>query len=204
MFNINSSSSGKGLDKIKEDFKKLMELDVLVGIPEDKTLRKDNEAINNAQLLYIHSNPSALSKLPARPVLEPSIKAHQDRIQQELSKAATFALEGNIREAKKQLKIAGRLSANFAQDWFTDPRNGWAPNSPLTTIRKLAKQAQGRGEAGKVARDILKYYESTGTLEGITGLEGMVRPLIDTDQMRKSITFVVREKGKSNEEGTTE
>lgn len=194
--NVNTSSSGAGMDKLRADMLDLMNLDVLVGIPEDKAPRKRASKVNNAQLLYIHTNGSELQGIPRRPVIEPAIKAHRDEIQKELALAAKFALEGNIKQAKAQLKIAGLAGANASRDWFTDPRNGWPPNSEETIVEKLRKQASGSGEPAKIARAAVSYYENVGSLKSITGLEGMTNPLIDTDQMRKSITFVIREKNK--------
>lgn len=191
---INTSSSGRGIDKLREDFNQLLKLDVLVGIPEDKAPRKGKAKINNAQLLYIHTNGSELRGIPRRPVIEPAIKAHSEEIQKELAKAASSALDGKIKQAKTQLGKAGTIGKNAAYDWFTDPRNGWPPNSEATIVEKLRKQAKGRGEPAKIARAAVAYYENMGTLKGITGIEGMTNPLIDTDQMRKAITFVVREK----------
>lgn len=34
------------------------------------------------------------------------------------------------------LRSAGNLAASYAKKWFTDPRNGWAPNSPRTIALK--------------------------------------------------------------------
>ncbi len=191
---ITTSSSGAGIDKLKKDMHDLMMLDVLVGIPEEKTSRKGTAKITNAALMYIHTNGSELRGIPRRPVIEPAIKAHSDEIQKELAKAATLALEGNKSQAKAQLKTTGLIGANAAKDWFTDPRNGWPPNSEATIVEKLYKQAKGSGEPAKIARAAVRYYENTGNLQGITGLEGMTNPLIDTGQLRKAITFVVRDK----------
>lgn len=156
---VGVTSSGGGIDKIKKDLLTLMKTDVLVGIPEDKSLREETTKANNAQLLYIHTNGSDLQGIPKRPVIEPAIKASEDKINKILGEAAKLSLEGNISQAKLKLKEAGLLGANASRAWFTDPRNNWPPNS-LTTIKR----------------------------------KGSSKPLIDTGQMRKAITFVVREK----------
>lgn len=177
----------KALDELKNN-------EVLVGIPEAKSSRK-KEIIRNAELLYIHTHGirrksmrqemqetmdngspyseayqlyiqehgSPLWASPPRPVLEPAIEHRKDWIAEQLGKAAEAALDGNVKGVQDGLHKAGQVAENAARDWFTDPTNGWAPNSP-ETIK----------------------------------LKGSDRPLIDTDQMRKSITHVLRRKGASN------
>lgn len=183
-------------DGVPELLKALDELrnnEVLVGIPEDKSSRK-KEIIRNSELLYIHTHGirrksmrqemqetmdggspyseayqlyiqehgSPLWASPPRPVLEPAIEHRKDWIAEQLSKAAEAALDGNVKGVQDGLHKAGQVAENAARDWFTDPTNGWAPNSP-ETIK----------------------------------LKGSDKPLINTDQMRKSITHVLRRKGAS-------
>jgi len=155
--NVNVKMDGKGADKIKADLANLLKMDVLVGVPEDKASREKDTKINNAQLMYIHTNGSPIQNIPARPVIEPAIKANKDKITNELQKAATLALDNKIDDAKKQLGRAGMLGQNVARGWFTDINNQWTPNAPSTIAKK----------------------ESSN-------------PLIDTGQLRKSITYVVR------------
>jgi hypothetical protein len=134
---VRVTSSGKGIDKIKKDMEKLMRMDVLVGIPQDKSIRKTGK-INNAQLLYIHTNGSELQGIPKRPVIEPAINAdsNKEAITEELKKAAKLTLNGQYTEAMQQLNKTGMLGQNFSRSWFNDPRNGWAPNSAKTIEKK--------------------------------------------------------------------
>ncbi len=175
------------LEEILEEFK---QSDVLVGIPERRGSR-GSEALNNAELLFIHTHGvrkkamreemqenmdtgspyseayqlyiqehgSPLWHSPPRPVLEPAITDRKKEISGELSKAAASLLERNPIGFQIGLHRAGQVAENAARDWFTNPQNGWAPNSPLTVEEK-----------------------------------GSSNPLIDTGQMRKAITHVVRQK----------
>lgn len=174
--------------------RELKESDVLVGIPEQKASRKKSD-INNAELLYIHTHGirrkamrqemqlemdrgsaysaayqlylqehgSPLWKSPPRPVLEPAIQDKKDWIAEQLGKAATAGLDGDRKGFREGLHRAGETAENAARDWFTNPKNGWKPNSAKTIE-----------------------------------LKGSDKPLIDTDEMRKSITHVVRRKGVGN------
>lgn len=94
--------------------------------------------INNAELLYIHTHGSPRRHIPARPVLEAAISEPENKkkIAEELSKVAQLALQGKPQEAAKQLDKAGQLGENVSRAWFTNPKNGWAPNAPSTIRRK--------------------------------------------------------------------
>lgn len=150
-----SSGSDAGLKAALAQIKKSQ---VLVGIPEDKAARKEGQ-IGNAALLFIHTNGSPLQHIPARPVIEPAIEAHKPEITQELKEAAAGYLDHNSQAAMRHLRRAGMLGRNAAISWFTDPRNAWAANSPLTVARK-----------------------------------GSDRPLLDTGQLRRSLTYIVETK----------
>ena len=149
-----------------------------MGVPEDEAYRPDNlralaksvknkkkaarilkladSKINNAQLMYIHTNGSPARGIPARPVIEPALAANKELIGEALNAAADALLAGNAEEAEKAFKSAGQLGANAAKRWFRDPRNGWVENSP-STIK----------------------------------VKGSDKPLIDTGELRRSITYVV-------------
>jgi hypothetical protein len=176
--------------QVKKDISSLLTMQVYVGIPEAGSIR-NKAGITNAQLaflhtngvrapemlnmgmasmvsgkltynlahsLYIHSHGSPLWQIPPRPIIEPAIEAkgNIEPIRDELKEAATAVLDGDKAEAVRHLKRAGMTGQNAARGWFTDSRNGWAPNAPSTIKAK-----------------------------------GSDRPLIDTAQLRKAITYVV-------------
>jgi hypothetical protein len=94
--------------------------------------------LNNAELLFIFSKGSPATGQPPRSVIEAAIVAPNNReaISYELAEAAKAQLKGNAAEASRRLKRAGIAGANAAKSWFTDPRNGWAPNSQITIDHK--------------------------------------------------------------------
>lgn len=147
-----------GLRFLKENY-------VLVGIPQEKTDRKPEDGITNAELMFIHTNGSPINNIPARPVIEPAIKENKEKISEHFKLAFQEAMKGNKDAAFNQLKLAGMRAQNAARAWFLDDKNGWPPNSPSVAARKRKK----------------------GSTEP--------RPLIDTGELRKSITFVVVKKG---------
>jgi len=150
---------------LKKVLKHIANIDVLVGIPQKNTTRK-GEPVTNAELAFIHSNGSPIRNIPARPFIEPAIENDRENISQLLSDAMSAALSGDGLEANKKLKEAGMRGQAVSQLWFEQPdKNQWPENSPATKARKLKKHSTDP------------------------------KPLIDTGEMRKSITFVIRKKG---------
>lgn len=146
----------------------LLDYEIYVGIPEDRSARESaeiNRAVTNAQLLFIHTNGSPINRIPPRPVIEPAIEANKEKIAIFMERAAQDVLDGDIQQAEVDMQKAGMAGQNAARAWFVDERNGWPPNSERTAARKRAK----------------------GSTDP--------RPLIDTGEMRKSITYFVSNKG---------
>ena len=176
------TKTGSGAAKLQAALQKLSQSEVYVGIPEGDTrehrlltraakakphsnrqkrlLKAADQDITNAQLLWVFSKGSKLRNIPARPVIEPAIESKDNKadIADELKLAAASMLKGEQTEASKHLARAGQVGMNAAREWFTDPRNGWARNSPRTIKAK-----------------------------------GSDRPGINIGEMRRAITFVVKE-----------
>jgi hypothetical protein len=191
----NASTATTNIDLV-ELLKSISDYEVLVGIPEDTSQRKDaGQGMTNAELAFIHTNGvrtnsmikemkteqektgsytaaykmylqahgSPAYKIPPRPIIEPAIEANIDSLTNKLMEAMVFFLDGEEEKGLQQLEKVGMTAQNFVRAWFTDPRNGWAPNSPATIKRKT----KGKG--------------------------GETMPLIDTGALRKSISYVVRD-----------
>ena len=147
----------KGINYTKDNY-------LLIGIPQKKTTR-ENEAITNAELLFIHTNGSPINNVPARPVIEPALEDDMERLTSMLKDFANEAIEGNFEEAQKQLERTGMRAQNVCRNWFTNADNNWPENAPSVRERKIKK----------------------GSTEP--------RPLIDTGELRKSIIYVVVKDG---------
>ena len=166
--------------------KELEKASVYVGIPEENTQRfegkgkkkKPVSGINNAALLYLHSNGSPLQNIPARPVLEPAIENGKDKINQSLFNAGRAALNNDKEGYMRGLERTGLMAQNMCKKWFTDPDNGWAPNQPSTVLHKINK---------------LKGKKKVVALLAFEAGEDLDRPLIDTGQLRQAITYLVKE-----------
>jgi hypothetical protein len=127
-----------GVNTARQNVTRLVASRVLVGIPESTTVRANKQPINNATLLLIQTKGSPVNNIPPRPVLEAAIanKANWEKITAQLRKAGEFAIDGNADELRQQLEIVGLVAQAAAQDWFTNPANGWPENTPNTIRAK--------------------------------------------------------------------
>ncbi|MDH0030321.1 MULTISPECIES: hypothetical protein [unclassified Acinetobacter] len=171
--------TGEGLAGIFDAIETLMEKEVLVGIPHGES-RTDADGMTNAQLYYLHEHGSPAKNIPARPTLVPGVASVQEKIADRLCKAVDAALDSNPDGVMKHYNAAGMIAQNAVRLYFVE--GSLAPLS-LVTIQNRAR----RGRKG--AKEYLKQLDS-GTPEA-----GLVRPLIDTGEMRKSVTYVIRKRG---------
>ena len=166
MFDITASVTEQDniFKQMQATLEQLENTQMLVGIPAEDSEPKDGAKINNAALLYIHSNGSPKNKIPARPVIEPALEDSKERLGELIGQATKSAMLGDSTGMQQNLERAGKAGQNAAKDWFTNPKNNWKPLKPQTAKRKESKGS---------------------TVE---------RPLIDTGSLRNSITYVLREK----------
>lgn len=151
-------ATDEALKKVEAAVKELKRHEVLVGIPQEKSSREGSKGkATNAELLFIHTNGSPIRNIPARPVLQPAIEDDKERVGEMLGKAIDAAASGDKERIVPELEKAGMYASGKCKAWFTNPSNGWKPNSPKTVKKKKSS-----------------------------------RPLIDTGEMRKSITYVVK------------
>ena len=166
----------KGLDMLKRS--------VLVGVPQDKIDRND-DAPNNATLAYTHEFGSPAKNIPARPFLMPGIKSAQDKITARFQKATIAALESRPSEVNRQMQSAGMEARDAVKNKIDS--GDFAPLSPAT----IAARARGRQTKSQRQSEMM-YAELRKTMseEDAQALAG-IKPLVNTGQMRNSITYVV-------------
>lgn len=178
-------SSGKGLADIFQSFAELSQIDVLVGIPHGEAR---TDGLTNAQIGYLQENGSPAMNIPERPFLVPGVEEVQEKVGDKLVKAVDAGLEGNRQRMMLLLESAGMIAMNSVRAYFVNGE--FAPLS-LATIRARAR----RGRKG--AKQYLKQLE-TGPAE-----TGLVRPLIDTGELRKSVTYIIMKKDKEVKRAST-
>lgn len=127
--------SGPGIKGLEQSLQKLRGSDILVGIPQQTTLRK-GQAINNAGLMFVLTHGSPVRNIPATPIVEPGVKKSAPLYSPHLAAAAKAILDKDPAKARQELDLAGTIAANGVKRYFTDSGNGWPPNAPSTIRRK--------------------------------------------------------------------
>lgn len=162
---------------IENALKALVAKELYVGIPAEKGIRSEGP-ITNAALLYIHEHGAPEANIPARPSVNPTIKAHQDDlIVPMLKQAAVEAFEGMSPE--RTLSILGQKVADAIRSRI---QAGIPPPLKDATIVARLRRLAEYQKAGSKKR---KEMREVAIEEGAT-------PLIDTTQMLKAITWVLR------------
>lgn len=148
--------------------------DVLVGIPAEKTAAYGS-GITNVQLMYIHTHGSPINNIPPRPTIEPAILDPSNRrvLQDLMGDSLASAFRGNVQGGRAGYARAGQMAVNMVRARFGG--GSLAPNAPITV--------SGGWMRNKV----------TGGMIYVKG-KGSSAPLIDTGQLRNSITYVIRPK----------
>lgn len=167
--------------KLLEDIKNIAEIGIYVGIPEEKNIREDGK-MNNATLLYIHTNGSEKRNLPPRPLIEPALEANDDKIAADLAEVSRLLLDGNYKGALKMMHTTGKDALNMITDFYDDPsQNQWPRNQDATVRAKIKKKYKSK----KKRKEAMEEYRAGGEVDQI---------LVDTGALRSSITYVIGDK----------
>jgi hypothetical protein len=172
------------VDKVLKSIQALTQTQVLVGIPASSANRSNDELsgepINNAAIGFISEYGSPAKNIPARPFLLPGIKSAQDKLSRRFEVIASAAIGKKPEDLSDQFYAIGIIAQNAVRMKLT---NG--PFQPLAESTIAARARRGR----KGAKKYLKMIKA-----GLTPSPDLVKPLIDTGQLRASISFVVRKK----------
>ena len=154
-----------GLREINDIIKKLKNQEVLVGVPQDKSGRNVSQSSQSISNAELLYIHTNGSPVNNIPA-RPVIEPAIEDAKEEIGLL--------LKEAAELAKIdkAGMQGENAAKGWFRNPKNHWAPNSQVTIEGSTPN---------KNGKKFIKGKKSS-------------TPLIDTGQMRKAITHVMREK----------
>lgn len=163
---------------------------VLIGIPGEGG-REDG--VTNAMLGYVHEYGSPEQNIPARPFLRPAADQIRDKVIAMFRDAAKAVMDGKADAAHKALTAAGQMGASKAKEIMTSGE-GFSPLTPGALRSRVARAMKGKGLMRRTDNE-KKWDKARAALlkKGRFTLEG-ASPLIDTGQLRNSITFVIREK----------
>lgn len=180
------------VDKVKlvqAAIKELANTRVMVGIPSDKAARTGKgQAINNAQLGYIHEFGAPEVNIPARPSLYPGVRSVQDSSTiPRLKEAGKNALDGNKPAMLQQFHAIGLIASTAVKKRITD--NIPPPLSPRT----IAGRARQRGTKSK-RKSELQYATlvSQGVSPEAAQQQTGLIALINTGGFLRSFTYVIR------------
>ena len=169
--------------KVLQGIDVLTNTTVMVGVPGDKTQRQDGP-ISNAALAYIHDKGSVAAKIPARPFMEPGMKAVQGQITQELENAGKAVMKGAT-NVTLYLNRVGIIATRSIKSKITE---GIPPPLAPSTIAGRIRRVKGKARRNKI-----DAARAAGTPDSkIGGAAGIFTPLIVTGQLRNAITYVLR------------
>ena len=163
--------------------------EVLVGFPEDTTLRKEvagEPEVTNAELGYTHDNGMPEHNIPARPFMIPGMLDATPKVLPVLEKVARRVLTRRDPEAIEQ--GWHQVGITVATALKTKVNEGIPPPLSERTLRERATRGlKGRkGAQQELARRAAGEMPSTQ----------FAKPLIDTAQMRNAINYVIRDRKK--------
>lgn len=164
----NLASVLKTIDHMK-DFTRAIDMlngtRVMVGIPAEKTDRKEEGAITNAAIGYINEHGAPEVGIPPRPHMVPGVLSVQAEVTKRMEQVGELALDGKPEAMKRAYNAMGALAANAIKKKITD---GLQPPLKPATITARIRRHKNRVDTNP-------------------------KPLIDTSQYRRAITWVVRQ-----------
>lgn len=179
--------------KLTDATKALLRRECLVGIPGDGPARPpapgEKTPPSNAVIAYVQEFGDEEHNVPARPFLEPGVKAASDAIVKALKRAAQSGLDGDPGGLDAGLTAAG--NAAVASVKATILSGNFAPLSEGTlqarARRRTEKGRPSQAETSKAARRELAQ-RAAGEAASTDA-----RPLYDTHSLFNSITSVNRD-----------
>lgn len=175
------------LPQVLKAIRELAHFDVLVGYPSDSGEPKEGQApidpnqrkqgaITNAALGYIHENGAPEVNIPARPHLLPGVRIARSQIADYLGQAGRAALAGEPAKVNRCMHAAGLAAQTSVRQQIRD--GSLEPLKESTIRRRMSRSVNKRKG--------IRYNQVTQQYEGVT-------PLIDTGQMIRAISYIVRE-----------
>lgn len=185
---ITAPKDGKQGRELASAIGLLADVEVLVGVPEETTDHRNEDGqtyITNAALAAIHDQGAPEAHIPARPFMKLGIEAVRDKITLGLRKAATVAMKtGDAGAIEASLHAVGLTAQLSIQNTI---QQGIPPPLAESTLRERARKRKGRVGPG---------LELLSRSKGHAPSTDYVKPLIDTADMLKSITYVIRSRKK--------
>lgn len=161
---------------------------VYAGVPATEAGRKEEgQAVNNAELMFIHENGAPEANIPARPVVHPAIAASRAQLNAAFKNTGKQAMAGGgVAAVLKGLTAIGFIAQNAMRRRITD--GPFAPLSPKTIAARARKRGTKRRKGEQQYLDAVAGGMAPAAAQAAAG----IKPLIDTGQLRRALTFVIR------------
>lgn len=181
----NLKVTGKGLAQIDASIRLLATVEVLVGVPEATTNNREDDGtgLTNAALAYIHDTGMPEQNIPARSFMRPALEENAEVIERSLVGIARRVLHGNPGAVEQGYQILGLKISSAIRNKIDD---GVPPPLADRTLRARARKGR-KGAQAELDR------RAQGEVPGTD----LAKPLVDTGEMRKSITYAIRLKNRS-------
>lgn len=177
-------------DDVAKVFKAIQDLtdkQVLIGIPDSGQNRRDEGPVNNATIGYVMEMGSPLHNVPARPFLVPGVEKARVAALRQLRQAAEASLRGDKGGMLQGLNRAGIVASNEVK---LQVNSNIPPPLKPGTIRN---RHRGRDTAIRESEQVYLRLVAQGVEPGAAQSEVGIVALVNTGQMRNSITYVVRD-----------
>jgi hypothetical protein len=174
--------------RIFKQLEQLMNKQVLVGIPDSGQNVRGEEPVNNATIGYVMEFGSPLHNVPARPFLIPGVEKARSACLVQLRQAAAAALKGDKGGMLQGLNRAGILASNEVK--MTINSNIPPPLKPGT----IRNRHRGRDTKMRESEQVYLGLVAKGAAPGAAQIDVGIIALVNTGQLRNSITYVVRDK----------
>lgn len=162
----------------------LEQSEVLVGFPASEEPRKEGDAPSNALIAYVQNYGDPERNIPQREFMAPGIRAAQPQIQPALLRAAKAAVLNNQSGVQSALVAAGLAGVSGVRNAITE---GIPPPLSEKTIKARIRARKSGLKGGT--------QELANRAAGLGASTDLVKPLIDTGQLRNAVTYVVAKKG---------
>jgi hypothetical protein len=180
MIKFSSKITVDNTKALLQDLKSLARKEVLVGVPEEEDPRDQKSPIGNAGLAYIHDNGSPAAGIPAREFMRPGIEKIKNKIEGLLKRAAKAYLDNDKATAEQVLNATGLLAQSSIQKVIRDGEN-FKPLKEATLKARLRRRKSLSKLPKEMQEEIMDSFH----------------PLIDTGQLLKAITYVIKGFGKA-------
>lgn len=185
---VSIGTTPQALAQLAEGLRALAGREVLVGVPEENGAREEKGEPTNAQLAYIHDNGAPEANIPRREFMRPGVDAARPEIERILTGTMRKVLRGGGEDAAEVgLERAGAAAASSIKNTIDD---GVPPPLSDRTLRQRLKKGRKNGAGAREGAAI----ELDRRWDGQAPSVEHAKPLVDTGQLRNSITYVVRPK----------